>query len=49
MARHEIAQWKHFDYLIVSSAITDDLARVQAIITAEKSRHFRARLPDYGS
>ena len=49
VARHEIAQWKHFDYLIVSSAITDDLARVQAIITAEKSRHFRARLPDYGS
>ena len=49
VARHEIAQWKHFDYLIVSSAIVDDLARVQAIITAEKSRHFRARLPEYGS
>jgi guanylate kinase len=49
VARHEIAQWKHFDYLIISSTITDDLAKLQGIITAEKLRHFRAKLPDYGS
>ena len=49
VARHEIAQWKHFDYLIVSGTIQEDLARLQGIVTAEKLRHTRARLPDYGS
>lgn len=49
VARHEIAQWKHFDYLIVSGTVDEDLARLQGIVTAEKLRHFRARLPDYGS
>lgn len=48
VARHEIAQWRHFDYLIVSSTISEDLARAQGIITAEKLRQFRAKLPDYG-
>lgn len=48
VARHEIAQWKHFDYLIISGAITDDLAKMQGIITAEKLRQSRAKLPDYG-
>jgi guanylate kinase len=49
VARHEIAQWKHFDYLIVSSTVADDLARVQGIMTAEKLRTSRAKLPDYGT
>ncbi len=49
VARHEIAQWKHFDYLLVSGTIQEDLAKLQGVITAEKLRHFRARLPDYGS
>lgn len=48
VARHEIAQWKNFDYLVVSSSIAEDLRKMQAIITAEKLRHSRARLPDYG-
>ena len=47
VARHEIAQWKHFDYLIVSSTVSEDLAKARGIITAEKLRHFRARLPEY--
>ncbi|HTG43849.1 MAG TPA: guanylate kinase [Verrucomicrobiae bacterium] len=47
VARHEIGQWRHFDYLIVSSTIPDDLAKAQGIITAEKLRQFRAKLPDY--
>lgn len=47
VARHEIAQWKHFDYLIVSSTVQDDLAKMQCLITAEKLRQARARLPEY--
>lgn len=47
VARQEIAQWKHFDYLMVSSTIADDLKKMQAIITAEKLRHGRAHPPSY--
>lgn len=47
VARHEIAQWKNFDYLIVSGTVERDLERVQAILAAEKLRHNRAKLPDY--
>ena len=47
VARQEIAQWKHFDYLIVSSAIPEDLRRMQAIMDAEKMRQGRANLPEY--
>jgi guanylate kinase len=49
VARHEIAQWRHFDYLIVSSTIEHDLEKVQAIMVSEKLRQFRARLPEYES
>lgn len=49
VARHEIAQWKHFEYLIMSGTIELDLQKVQAIITSEKMRSMRARLPDYGT
>lgn len=47
VARQEIAQWKHFDYVLVSSTIPEDLKRMQSIITAEKLRQFRATLPEY--
>jgi len=47
VAHQEIAQWKHFDYLIVSSAIAEDLRRMQAIMDAEKMRQGRANLPEY--
>ncbi len=49
VARHEIAQWKHFDYLVVSGTTAEDLARLQAIITAEKLRQFRAKPPEYAA
>lgn len=49
IARHEIGHWKNFDYLIVSSKVEDDLAKVNGIITAEKLRQFRAKLPEYGA
>src|SRR6267143_734461 len=38
VARQEIAQWKHFDYVIVSSSIAEDLRRMEAILDAEKMR-----------
>ena len=48
VARHEIAQAKHFDYVIMSSSVSADLVRMQSIITAEKMRQLRTVLPDYG-
>jgi guanylate kinase len=47
VARHEIGQWKNFDYLIISSTVQDDLGKLMGIITAEKLRQSRAKLPDY--
>ncbi len=46
VARQEIAQWKHFDYLILSTSIAEDLRRMQAIMTAEKLRQARAQPPE---
>lgn len=48
VARHEIQQWRQFDYLVISDTIESDLTRVQAIVTAEKMRQTRLKLPDYG-
>jgi guanylate kinase len=47
VARQEIAQWKHFDYVIISSTIPEDLRRMQAILDAEKMRQSRVLLPEY--
>jgi guanylate kinase len=47
VARQEIAQWKNFDYLIVSSSIAEDVRRLGAILDAELMRQGRAQLPDY--
>lgn len=44
-ARHEIAQWKNFQYLIISTTIGEDLRRMESIITAEKMRQHRVRPP----
>ncbi|MEO7298979.1 MAG: guanylate kinase [Verrucomicrobiota bacterium] len=44
VARQEIAQWKNFDYLVISTTIQEDLRRMQAIIEAEKMRQCRAHL-----
>ena len=45
VARQEIAQWRHFDYLIMSASIPDDLKRMEAILAAEKLRQCRATPP----
>ena len=46
VARQEIAQWRHFDYLIISTSISEDLKRMQAILDAETMRQSRAQPPD---
>ena len=47
LARQEIAQWKHFDYLLISSTIPEDLQRMLAIVEAEKLRTPRASAPEF--
>jgi guanylate kinase len=46
VARQEIAQWKNFDYLLISDSIQVDLRRMLAIIEAEKMRSARAVPPE---
>ena len=47
VARQEIAQWKNFDYLLVSTSISEDLRRMLSIIEAEKMRPARVQPPDF--
>ncbi|MGO9200268.1 MAG: guanylate kinase [Limisphaerales bacterium] len=48
LARQEIAQWKHFDYLILSSSISEDLRRMLAIVEAERLRCARMSPSELG-
>ncbi|MEN9674461.1 MAG: hypothetical protein RIS76_357 [Verrucomicrobiota bacterium] len=43
-ARTEAARWEEFDYLVVSGTRAEDLARMQAIYTAERLRRGRNTL-----
>lgn len=43
VARQEVAQWKNFDYLLISASIPEDLRHMMAIVDAEKMRP--ARMP----
>lgn len=45
VARQEIAQWKHFDYLLLSGSIGEDLHRMLAIVEAEQMRSNRVQPP----
>jgi guanylate kinase len=47
VARQEIAQWRNFDYLLLSDTIDEDLRRTHAIIDAEKLRVIRAQPPAF--
>src|SRR5439155_1270781 len=47
VARQETAQWKNFDYLLVSTSIAEDLRRMQAIVDGEKMRASRAQPPEF--
>lgn len=42
VARQEIAQWKNFDYLLISRSVGEDLAGMQAIVSAEKMKTARS-------
>ena len=47
VARQEIAQWKNFDYLLISQSISEDLRRILAIIEAEKMRVGRVQTLEF--
>jgi guanylate kinase len=47
VARQEITQWKHFDYLLVSESIEEDLRRMLSIVEAEKMRSSRVQAPEF--
>jgi guanylate kinase len=47
VAKQEIAQWKNFDYLLVSGTKQEDLRRTLAIIEAEKMRSARSQPPEF--
>ena len=46
VARQEIAQWKIFDYLLISGSKPEDLRRALAIIESEKMRSARSAAPE---
>jgi len=46
VARHEIAQWRDFDYVVVSASIGEDLRRMMAIVETEKMRSIRVVPPE---
>jgi guanylate kinase len=47
VARQEIAQWKNFDYLLISTTKQEDLRRMLAIVEAEKMRVARSQSPEF--
>jgi guanylate kinase len=47
MAKQEIAQWKNFDYLLLSGTKQEDLRRTLAIVEAEKMRSARSQPPEF--
>ena len=47
VAKQEVAQWKNFDYLILSESIADDLHAALAIVEAEKMKTQRATAPEF--
>lgn len=47
VARQEIAQWKNFDYLLISRSVKEDLAGMQAIVDAEKRKAGRSAAPEF--
>jgi len=47
VARQEIAQWKNFDYLVISGSKQEDLRRTLAIVEAEKMRSARSIAPGF--
>jgi len=47
VARQETAQWKNFDYLLISTSIQEDLRKMLAIVEAERMRSGRVQPPEF--
>ena len=47
VAKQEVAQWKNFDYLVISTSKQEDLRRTLAIVEAEKMRAARSQAPEF--
>lgn len=47
VARQELAQWKNFDYLVISTTIREDLRLALAVVEAEKMRVTRSQAPEF--
>jgi len=47
VARREVAEWRHFDYFLVSTTVAEDLRRAQVILEAEKMRGARSAAPEF--
>jgi guanylate kinase len=45
VARQEIAQWRNFDYLVLSGSLSEDLRRMRVIYESEKLRQSRSPAP----
>lgn len=45
-ARREIARWRTFDYLVISTTMVEDLRRLEVIVEAERMRQSRAASPE---
>jgi guanylate kinase len=47
VARQEVAQWKNFNYLLISTSKPEDLRRMLAIVETEKMRVARSQAPEF--
>ena len=47
VARQEVAQWKNFNYLLISTTKPEDLRRMLAIVETEKMRVARSQAPEF--
>ena len=47
VAKAEIAQWRHFDFLLISTTKPEDLRRALAILEAEKMQVARTEAPKF--
>ena len=47
VAKQEVAQWKNFDYLVISTSKQEDLRRTLAIVETEKMRVERSQAPEF--
>jgi guanylate kinase len=47
VARDEVAHWRHFDYLLISTSMAEDLRRMLAIVDAEKMKSARSPAPEF--